>query len=149
MPLLINREIQPEQTGVSLIPFAEYLLLEPQAQAQVRAVQANGDDALELLLEHAGRFELIALELPVLRDGRPFSIARELRVSGYRGQIRAVGATSRDKLIFLERCGFDAVELDDSHFKREDLEAYTEISVKYQGAVDQPLPIYRQQGAQA
>lgn len=149
MPLLVDREVKAHSLGDSFLSFADYLELSSQEQSGIKEVRANGDDSLELLLEHAAQFEVIALEFPVLRDGRGFSIARELRVAGYTGQVRAVGQVSRDKLNFLERCGFDAVELDDAHFKREHLEAYTEISVQYQGAVDQPLPIYRQQGVTA
>ena len=149
MPLLVNRELCEVDSYIEPISFSEYLELDPGAQTPIKAVSANGEAPLDLLLSHASRFELIALEFPLLRDGRSFSIARELRVSGFTGQIRAVGQTSRDKLQFLERCGFDAVELDDELFRREHLEAYTEISVQYQAAVDQPLPIYRQQEATA
>ncbi len=145
MPLLVNREIRGVDSYAGPIAFSEYLELDDAAQASIKSIRANGEDSLDQLLLHSSRFDLIALEFPIIRDGRSFSIARELRVAGFGGQIRAVGETSRDKLQFLERCGFDAVELDDEHFRREFLEAYTEISVQYQGAVDQPLPIYRQQ----
>lgn len=149
MPLLVDREIQAVVDEFDFVDFAEYLESDDSFQENTRAVRANGDDNLQILLAHANRFDAIALEFPILRDGRAFSIARELRVNGFEGQIRAVGETSRDKLSFLERCGFNAVELDDAEFKREHLEAYTEISVKYQAAVDQPYPIYRQTGVTA
>ena len=149
MPLLVDREVQVVVDEFEFVDFAEYVESNDSIQANTRAVRANGDDDLETLLAHANRFDAIALEFPILRDGRAFSIARELRVKGFKGQIRAVGETSRDKLSFLERCGFNAVELDDAAFKREHLEAYTEISVKYQAAVDQPYPIYRQTGVTA
>jgi len=149
MPLLVNREIHSIDGHAEPLAFSEYLELDAAAQASIKAIRANGEDPVDQLLLLASRFEMIALEFPILRDGRSFSIARELRVTGFSGQIRAVGETSRDKLQFLERCGFDAVELDDELFRREHLEAYTEISVQYQGAVDQPLPIYRQQEATA
>ena len=149
MPLLVNREIHPIDSQPEPLAFSEYLELDAAAQAAINAIRASGEDPLDQLLLHASRFDMIALEFPILRDGRSFSIARELRVAGFSGQIRAVGETSRDKLQFLERCGFDAVELDDELFRREHLEAYAEISVQYQGAVDQPLPIYRQQEATA
>lgn len=147
MPLLVNREVSSELGQLPTTPFGDYLEMDAQARASVRAIRASGEDSLEQLLEHINQFDLIALEFPVLRDGRAFSFARAIRGAGFKGQIRAVGETSRDKLSFLERCGFDAVELDDSQFKREHLEAYTEISVRYQAAADQPLPIYRQTGA--
>lgn len=145
MPLLIDRQVSLEQDDYQFIPLSEYLELSQSEQSKVSAVQVNGDDSLEQLLLLAPQFEAIAVEFPVVRDGRGFSFARELRVAGFSGQIRAVGATSRDKLALLERCGFNAVAIDDEAFKPEYLSAYTEISVRYQGAVDDPRPIYRQE----
>jgi uncharacterized protein (DUF934 family) len=145
MPLLVNRELWLSDDVYHFVPFSEYLELSEAEQLLVDAVQVNGDAPLEQLLHLADRFEAIAVEFPVLRDGRGFSFARELRVSGFTGQIRAIGETSRDKLALLERCGFDAVELAADKFKREYLSAYTEMSVRYQGAVDDPRPIYRQE----
>lgn len=144
MPLLIDRQISLGQEDFRFIPFGEYLELGEDDQVKVNAVQVSGDDPLEQLLPLAEQFAAIAVEFPVLRDGRGFSIARELRIAGFSGQIRAVGETSRDKLALLERCGFNAVYLKDESFKPEHLNAYTEMSVRYQGAVDDPRPIYRQ-----
>lgn len=144
MPLLVDREVSVEQDSIQFIPFREYLELSEGERAKTRAVLVNGDDSIEQLLVAATTFDAIAVEFPVVRDGRGFSIARELRVAGFTGQIRAVGETSRDKLALFERCGINAVEIKDDSFKPEYLNAYTEMSVRYQGAVDDPRPIYRQ-----
>lgn len=145
MPLLVDREVSMEQDAFQFIPFGEYLELTDTEKAEANAVLVNGDDSLEQLLLVATTFDAIAVEFPVVRDGRGFSFARELRVAGFTGQIRAVGQTSRDKLALFERCGINAVEIEDDAFKPEYLNAYTEISVRYQGAVDDPRPIYRQE----
>ena len=88
------------------------------------------DDVAELAHDLA-ELALIALEFERFTDGRSYSQARLLRERyGYQGELRAVGAVLRDQLQFMERCGIDAVELDDAN--NESLAAFTEINVFYQ-----------------
>ena len=61
----------------------------------------------------------------------------------YRGELRAVGWVLRDQLQYLERCGFNAFELKPGKPLESALEAFGELSVTYQAAVDDPRPIYR------
>jgi len=89
----------------------------------------------ELLLPWLGHLQLIAIEFPVFRDGRGFSQARLLRRAGFTGELRAVGDVARDRLAYLERCGFDAFEIAEERFNPDDLQAFSEISVSYQGEV--------------
>jgi uncharacterized protein (DUF934 family) len=59
-------------------------------------------------------FSLIALEFPKFSDGRPYSTARLLRERfGFAGELRAVGHVLQDQFLFMERCGFDAFEVED------------------------------------
>jgi len=104
----------------------------------------RGDDDLAPLLERLEQLPLIAVEFPVFRDGRGFSIARLLRRAGYSGQLRACGQFARDQLGYLERCGFNAFEFSDEAYSEEFLKAFAEISVHYQGCADDPRPIYLQ-----
>lgn len=70
------------------------------------------DESPELVADDLERFAAIALEFPKFTDGRAYSYARILRERyGYRGELRAVGNVLRDQLLFMYRCGFDAVEL--------------------------------------
>ena len=82
-------------------------------------------------------FDVVALEFPTFRDGRPYSTARRLRERfGYRGEIRAVGQVLRDQWAFMRRCGFDAFEVERADAERAWAESEREIGVHYQPAAD-------------
>jgi uncharacterized protein (DUF934 family) len=158
MPLLRNRQavegdtwhflkIDSESEQLPAQPWAEAVVLpaaklaemneaELQAVSQLGALLTTEEDH-ELLLPWLERLELIAIEFPVFRDGRGFSQARLLRRAGFRGELRAVGDVARDRLGYLERCGFDAFEIAEERFSPEDLKAFSEISVSYQPSGDQ------------
>ena len=57
------------------------------------------------------QFGVIALEFPKYTDGRAFSMARQLRALGYKGDIRAVGNVLFDQLQLMARCGFDSFDI--------------------------------------
>jgi uncharacterized protein (DUF934 family) len=101
----------------------------------------------------AGDFDKIALigvDFPVFRDGRGYSIGRLLRERhGYKGELRAIGDVLRDQLTFMFRCGFDAYALRADKDLDDALKAFDEFSVQYQGAVDNPSPLFRRRGADA
>lgn len=89
--------------------------------------------------ELAGELEgvdLVAIDFPIYRDGRAFSIARILRRKGFDGELRAVGNVLRDQLFFMERCGFDTYELEDGKSLENALEAFREFGVTYQDAIE-------------
>ncbi len=111
-------------------------------------ITLNGDDDLESIVPDLGHFDVIALQFPVFRDGRPYSMARRLREhAGYEGEIRAVGDVLRDQLAYMERVGFDAFVIDPRQSTEEALKAFDEITVKYQASSDEALPIYRRRSA--
>lgn len=158
MPLLIDRKPvtddswrlvddetdQLPQQGDLIVPLA-LLNAHPEwlNAGEVRvAPLVRGADDIALLLERLDRLPMIAIEFPVFRDGRGFSIARILRRAGYKGQLRACGQVARDQLGYLERCGFNAFEF--SAECDEFVQAFDEISVHYQGSADDPRPIYLQ-----
>ena len=84
----------------------------------------------------AGRLQGVArveVNFPKFTDGRGYSIARLLRERyGYRGELRAVGHITRDLLLFLESCGFDAFELRDGEDPHEALASFEDFSHSYQ-----------------
>ncbi|HEY1608758.1 MAG TPA: DUF934 domain-containing protein [Paraburkholderia sp.] len=94
------------------------------------------------------RIALIGVDFPVFRDGRGYSIARLLRERyGYKGELRAIGDVLRDQLRFYERCGFDAYALRADKDIHDALKAFTEFTVQYQGAFDEPSPLFRRRAA--
>lgn len=111
-------------------------------------VRLAGDDDLGDVVGHLDRIDLIAFEFASFTEGRAYSHARVLRERyGYRGEIRALGDVSRDRLAFMERCGFNAFEPRSGDGREGDLvdglmdslAAFAEISDAYQPAAD-PRP---------
>lgn len=90
------------------------------------------------------RAPLIAIEFPKFLDGRGYSSARLLRDRlGYRGELRAVGNVLRDQLFYMARCGFDSFALEAGKDIEGALSALDDFSVAYQGASDDPRPLFR------
>lgn len=75
----------------------------------------------------------VEVNFPKFGDGRGFSIGRLLRTRyGYQGELRAVGHLTRDHLLYLERCGFDAFELREGEDPAEALAGFEAFSASYQ-----------------
>ncbi|HEY5717947.1 MAG TPA: DUF934 domain-containing protein [Motiliproteus sp.] len=160
MPLIIDR--QPvaadnwirvgsseglDQPGDLLLEWSVWL--EQGAALKGRAGQLgvviDGSVELDDLAPHLADLALVAVAFPSFTDGRGFSQARLLRQRyGYKGQLRAVGDVTWDRLRFMARCGFDAFEIAADRYSDDMLRAFDEISVRYQGAEDDPRPLYRQ-----
>ncbi|MEL6452610.1 MAG: DUF934 domain-containing protein [Pseudomonadota bacterium] len=54
---------------------------------------------------------IIRVDFPSFADGRGFTIARMLRLRGYRGRLRAKGHVISDQYAMARRAGFDEVEI--------------------------------------
>lgn len=108
-------------------------------------VRLGSGDGIDDIVDDLDSIALVALEFASFTDGRGYTHARRLReMYGYRGEIRAVGDVSRDRLAFMERCGFSAYELQPNSDLQDALKAFVEISVVYQPAADgQPLAAWR------
>jgi len=109
-------------------------------------LRLKSDQSPADLAEDLAHFKAIALEFPKFTDGRPYSHARILRERlGFRGELRAVGAVLHDQLAFMERCGFDAVELDAPEAAASWTAATREFSAWYQPAGEggRPIPALR------
>ncbi len=66
-----------------------------------------------------GRIALIRITFPSHTDGRGFSLARHLRLLGFRGRLRAAGHLLADQYAMARRNGFDEVEIDRSIAERQ------------------------------
>ena len=62
---------------------------------------------------------MIRIDFPSFADGRGFTIARVLRLMGYRGRLRARGHVIADQYSMARRSGFDEVEISDDLAKRQ------------------------------
>lgn len=107
-------------------------------------VRLGPDDDPEALAQDTKSLPLIAVEFPKFADGRGYSSGRLLRERlGFSGELRAVGDVLRDQLHFMERCGFDSYELKAGKDLQDALAAFEEFTVAYQGATDEPRPLFR------
>ena len=90
------------------------------------------------------RLPVIAVNFPRFADGRGFSIATLLRTRfAYKNEIRAIGDVLRDQLFYMKRCGFDAALMRPDRSTPDALASLRDFSEPYQGAVDNPLPVWR------
>lgn len=102
------------------------------------------DDDPEVLRGDLERFALVAVHFPRFTDGRGYSTATLLRERlGYRGELRAFGDIGRDQVFYLARVGFDAMRLAGDADPERALAAFDDFSVRYQGAVDEQLPLFQ------
>ena len=63
--------------------------------------------------DYISKLSLIEIEFESFKDGRPFTMAKDLRqILNYKGEIRASGNILPDQYIFLCRCGFNSVKID-------------------------------------
>ncbi|MES2144235.1 MAG: DUF934 domain-containing protein [Pseudomonadota bacterium] len=78
----------------------------------------NSDDP-EALTPYLDDLTLIRVAFPAFNDGRAFTIARRLRMAGYKGALHAVGPVIADQYAMARRVGFDAVEIPDDLAARQ------------------------------
>ncbi len=117
-----------------IYPISSYLAHRDvlKAQSQKIGLVVTGDDELSELTELLDEVSLIAIEFPVLRDGRGFSIARNIVRRGFKGEVRAVGDVGFDRLDNMHRSGFNAYQVEDADGAAIFAKAMEEISVNYQ-----------------
>lgn len=136
-----------------ILPFALWQQMRvagiPMSIAQTGVWLAPEDDVtaeLDALLQ----LPLLAVDFPSFRDGRGYSVAYLLRSHyGYAGELRAIGEVLRDQLFYLQRCGFDSFDVAADQDIDEALKGLSGISIKYQGAVDDPVPLFRKRAEAA
>ena len=83
------------------------------------ALDAESSARAEEIAPLFGRIALIRIAFPSPGDGRGFSLARHLRLLGYRGRLRACGHVLADQYAMARRNGFDEVEVDASLAARQ------------------------------
>jgi uncharacterized protein (DUF934 family) len=113
-------------------------------------VRLPSTEQAQTIASYLPELAVVAIEFPNFKDGRGYTAARLLRERfRYQGEVRAVGDVLRDQLAYMRRCGFDAFELKAGKDMRGALEAFREISVTYQGAADDPRPLFRRRAQAA
>lgn len=87
--------------------------------ANTQAVDLPSDANPADLADHVDHLTLIRVDFPSFADGRGFTIARQLRLMGYKGELRAKGHVISDQYAMARRAGFDGVEISDDLAARQ------------------------------
>ncbi|MEQ1518278.1 MAG: DUF934 domain-containing protein [Usitatibacteraceae bacterium] len=139
--------------GKLLVPAALWLAQRNSLKSRDRQslgvwLESNEDPAQ--LADSVEQLALIAVNFPKFTDGRGYSIATLLRNRyGYKGELRAIGDVLRDQLFYMQRVGFNAFALRADKSLDDALTALSDFSETYQGATDQPAPLFRRRPATA
>jgi uncharacterized protein (DUF934 family) len=146
MPLLKNNVVVPDtwievgnddalpEHGDVIVTFAR-LLREFDALSKRNGrlgVKLANIDRAETLATFLPRLSAIVLPFPAFSDGRAFSIARQIRDFGYRGELRATGNLLPDQFQFMLQVGFDAFEIGDRFPLETWQKAARHMSLAYQ-----------------
>ncbi len=100
-------------------------------------LRLKSSESPEALGDDVHRFAVIALEMPVFRDGRAFSWARILRTRmSYKGEVRAVGHFLYDQIAMLHRVGVSAFDVPDGFTLEQYRRALGEMTDVYQPSAD-------------
>lgn len=82
-------------------------------------LQLASDAALKDYVDSLDGVELVIVEFPSFADGRGFTLARQLRLHGFTGRLRAKGHVLADQYAMARRSGFDEVEISDELATRQ------------------------------
>jgi len=146
MPLLKNNALiedtwihlgtddQVPAAGDIVVPFARLLsdwetLSKRDGRLGVTLGNVDRAEALALFLP---RLSLVSLPFPAFNDGRAYSIARQIRLMGYRGELRATGNVLPDQMQFMLQVGFDTFDIGERFTLATWQQASRQMSLAYQ-----------------
>jgi len=89
------------------------------AANDVIALDLSSDTDPTALVGRLDSVRIIRVDFPSYSDGRGFTIARQLRLMGYRGRLRAKGHVISDQYAMARRCGFDEIEISEALAARQ------------------------------
>ena len=158
-----ENSVTPEQiagtkipaTGNIIVPLSIFIAnkdaLASRMDAGSTGIWLDTHETLESLLEaliESGRYinqlPIIAVHVERFPDGRIFSLGTLLRTRyGFKNELRAFGDVLRDQLFFLKRSGFTSFSIRADRSAEDALASLNDFSQPYQGAVDEPQPIFK------
>jgi len=146
---IANTQISP--TGKIIVPLTVWIArkaeLAPRLAKGELGVWLAPHETVETLVKEQpelNQFPIIGVYHERHGDGRPYSMAFLLRTRyGYTNELRVFGDVIRDQLFFYKRCGFDSFLIRADRSAEDALASFRDFSDSYQGAVDNPLPVWR------
>jgi uncharacterized protein (DUF934 family) len=154
-----EQTVTPEQiaateipaTGKTIVPLSVFIA-KKDALASGMNIGSQGiwldtHETLESLVSAIGdinKLPIIAVHVERFADGRIFSLGTLLRTRyGYKNELRAFGDVLRDQLFFLKRSGFTSFQIRADRSAEDALASLKDFSQPYQGAVDEPRPVFQ------
>ncbi len=138
-------------TGKVIVPLSVFIARKVELQARISksdvGVWLDTHEVLEHLVENQADLNalpIIAIHVERFADGRIFSLGTLLRTRyGYKNELRAFGDVLRDQLFFLKRSGFTSYLIRADRDAHDALASLKDFSTPYQGAVDEPRPVFQ------
>ena len=154
-----EQSVTPEQiagtkipaTGKVIVPLSVFiankLALASRIDTDSVGIWLDTHETLESLIEAVGdinKLPMIAVHVARFADGRIFSLGTLLRARyGFKNELRAFGDVLRDQLFFLKRSGFTSFLIRADRSAEDALASLHDFSQPYQGAVDDPKPVFQ------
>jgi uncharacterized protein (DUF934 family) len=158
-----ENSVTPEQitgtaipaTGKVIVPLSVYAANKDALAGRIDAgstgIWLDTHETLESLIEalnesghDINKLPIIAVHVERFADGRIFSLGTLLRTRyGYKNELRAFGDVLRDQLFFLKRSGFTSFQIRADRSAEDALASLKDFTTPYQGAVDEPQPIFK------
>ena len=138
-------------SGKIIVPLTVFIARKNELASRINAgevgVWIDTHEVLEHLIESQADLNalpIIAVHVERFADGRIFSLGTLLRTRyGYQNELRAFGDVLRDQLYFLKRSGFTSFEIRKDRSAEDALASLKDFTTPYQGAVDEPQPIFK------
>ncbi|ADI29587.1 DUF934 domain-containing protein [Methylotenera versatilis] len=146
---IANTEIP--STGKIIVPLSVFIARKAELQDRLSSNQigvwVDTHEILEDLVNSVSDLNslpIIAVHVERFADGRIFSLGTLLRTRyGFKNELRAIGDVLRDQLYFFKRSGFTSYLIRADRSATEALASLNDFTNPYQGAVDEPRPVFK------
>jgi len=146
---IANTEIP--NVGKIIVPLSVFIARKAELQDRMTSNQigvwVDTHEILEDLVKSVSDLNslpIIAVHVERFADGRIFSLGTLLRSRyGFKNELRAIGDVLRDQLYFLKRSGFTSYFVRADRSATEALASLNDFTNPYQGAVDEPRPVFK------
>ena len=146
---IANTEIP--SAGKIIVPLSVFVARKAELQDRISSNQigvwVDTHEILEDLVNSVSDLNslpIIAVHVERFADGRIFSLGTLLRTRyGFKNELRAIGDVLRDQLYFFKRSGFTSYLVRADRSATEALASLNDFTNPYQGAVDEPRPVFK------
>lgn len=138
-------------TGKIILPLSVFIARNSEIKDRIAQGEIGVWVATHELLENLTQQQVDLNALPIIAifverfaDGRIFSLGNLLRTRfGFKNELRAFGDVLRDQLFFLKRSGFTSYLIRADRSAQEAIASLSDFTKPYQGAVDEPRPVFK------